>query len=361
MDINNSKEHKLINFNINHHEKLISSKIDKDKWWENEISNGKRCSTCWLRPHECYCYHLKNKKNVYNDMFSNTSKTNNDTNKNTNNNTNKCIKIYIHYHYQEIGRGPNTGHVLEALLPNEMVEKGIYGDINCDKQLINDMINESDNDDQYTCILYPDKTSVLLSQWIKTRPRNDANKPIRVIVLDGTYAQASRQWKYLSMSMQKYHKKLPLVKLDIEEGGMKSAIAGIMYQPGKEKICTYQACVMAMREAGISATICNSFDDDLELWLVHLLKTSIKKGKSKQRKVEGVDYNPAPNIKEVIENSKIKRDHWLLSKHFLHKPAWFYNNVLSERVFKQQVLRANSSKFSIALVKTKKFFIFCKI
>ena len=100
-----NKEHKLLKFNINHHEKLIISKLDKDKWWENEISNGKRCSACWLRPHECYCYHLKDKRNVYNQMFNN----NDDKNNNNNDNNNKSIKIYMHYHYQEIGRGPNTG------------------------------------------------------------------------------------------------------------------------------------------------------------------------------------------------------------------------------------------------------------
>ena len=34
--------------------------------------------------------------------------------------------------------------------------------------------------------------------------------------------------------------KLPVVKLDLESGTCDSVLAGIMHQPGKDKICTYQ-------------------------------------------------------------------------------------------------------------------------
>lgn len=95
----------------------------------------------------------------------------------------------------------------------------------------------------------------------------------RLVALDGTYGQANRQWKYLthalallssqtpsdttstttstpaptSTSAQKVDSsapravmKLPVVKLDLEEGQCDSVLAGIMHQPGKDKVCTYQ-------------------------------------------------------------------------------------------------------------------------
>jgi DTW domain-containing protein YfiP len=155
-DLISSKAHKLLKFDVNHHDKTISSKMIKDSWWENEINDGKRCKTCWLRPHECYCSYINEKKVLYQQLF-------NDSNENN-------TVIYMHYHYQEIGRGPNTGHVLEALLPPNMFEKGVYGDTNSDINLVNDMILENEEDDIYTCVLYPDKTSVVLSGIIHIIP-----------------------------------------------------------------------------------------------------------------------------------------------------------------------------------------------
>lgn len=38
--------------------------------------------------------------------------------------------------------------------------------------------------------------------------------------------------------------KLPVVKLDLEYGTCDSVLAGIMHQPGKDKICTYQVTVL---------------------------------------------------------------------------------------------------------------------
>ena len=106
-----------------------------------------------------------------------------------------------------------------------------------------------------------------------------------MVALDGTYGQANRQWKYLTHALallssqstsdtfststttslptptptptptpvnkselnQKVESsaprsviKLPVVKLDLEEGQCDSVLAGIMHQPGKDKVCTYQ-------------------------------------------------------------------------------------------------------------------------
>ena len=71
------------------------------------------------------------------------------------------------------------------------------------------------------------------------------------VALDGTYGNAARQWKYLRQSLEQLDSKVPLpvVKLDLELGRCNSAVAGIMHQPGKEKICTYQVscCLTADR------------------------------------------------------------------------------------------------------------------
>jgi hypothetical protein len=127
---------------------------------------------------------------------------------------------------------------------------------------------------------------------------------VRLVALDGTYGQANRQWKYLTHALAllasqsasadtpsaspgtegtlnlnpefsqvvnvegvnaeiaqstvsegegnnkdeeksvRKSVKLPVVKLDLEYGTCDSVLAGIMHQPGKDKICTYQVIIV---------------------------------------------------------------------------------------------------------------------
>lgn len=53
-----------------------------------------------------------------------------------------------------------------------------------------------------------------------------------------------------------------------------------------------QALVMAMRQSGEDASVCDSFSSDLELWISHILKRKIKFGKTKIRKTD--DYSATP-------------------------------------------------------------------
>lgn len=97
--------------------------------------------------------------------------------------------------------------------------------------------------------------SMLLSEWMASRPLHAKSKPVRLIMLDGTFPAASRLAKYLVRCCDlRGIQPSPIVKLDLENDCCKSAIAGMMYQPGRDKICTYQATVMAMQQVQYNTT-----------------------------------------------------------------------------------------------------------
>ena len=85
----------------------------------------------------------------------------------------------MYYHYQELGRSANTAHLFEAVCPTKNFEKVIFGDTQAEIQLVNDIVKEINDDEPVTCVLYPSKDAVLLSDWIKQRPESCKNKPIR--------------------------------------------------------------------------------------------------------------------------------------------------------------------------------------
>lgn len=64
-----------------------------------------------------------------------------------------------------------------------------------------------------------------------------------------------------------------------------------------------QALVMAMRQAGEDATVCDSFSTDLESWIAHILKRKIKFGKTKIRKTDDYSATPANFVlKHLVRN-----------------------------------------------------------
>jgi DTW domain-containing protein YfiP len=96
---------------------------------------------------------------------------------------------------------------------------------------------------------------MLLSEWMASRPLHAKSKPVRLIMLDGTFPAASRLAKYLMRCCDlRGIQPSPIVKLDLENDCCKSALAGMMYQPGRDKICTYQATVMAMQQVQYNTT-----------------------------------------------------------------------------------------------------------
>ena len=90
--------------------------------------------------------------------------------------------------------------------------------------------------------------------------------------------QATRQMKHLEQALAERNVPLPAVKLDLAGGGCKSAIAGIMYQPAKDKICSFQAVVMALLQTGwMSQSFCDQLSNDLHAWLGYILKIKVPK------------------------------------------------------------------------------------
>ena len=194
-----------------HHEKeILASALIVSKW-DKDISSGLRCGKCWLRFYDCYCNYISQRK-VTLDLTLNSK---------------LLVHIFIYYHYKEIGRSANTAHLLELFIPNSKITRIIYGyDIQKEKAMIEMIIDESKNLNVKTCILYPTKTSELLSKWItvnniskfdasNNRNNNscDNNATINIIALDGTYGQAETQYKYLKkILLQANVNPIPLVK-----------------------------------------------------------------------------------------------------------------------------------------------------
>lgn len=70
--------------------------------------------------------------------------------------------------------------------------------------------------------------------------------------------------------------RVPVVKLDLGESGQcSSAIIGVMKQPSGEKICSLQAVIMALQQCGVSSTLCDSLNEDLNSWLSHILESQV--------------------------------------------------------------------------------------
>ena len=85
----------------------------------------------------------------------------------------------MYYHYQEIGRSANTAHLMQAVCPHTNFSHLILGDTESEIQLINEIIDENVRNEPMTCVLYPSKDAILLSEWIKQRPEKCRDMPIR--------------------------------------------------------------------------------------------------------------------------------------------------------------------------------------
>ena len=202
----------------------------KTRWWQEQTASGFRCHVCWLRHYECFCATISARRRHY---------------------TLQHVQVLMYYHYQELGRSANTAHLLEALCPPSAFQKVVFGDTVAEQRLVMEMYEEALHGEQRTVVLYPSSDAVLLSDWMAKHRPGPGDAPVRLVALDGTYAQASRQYKFLQKSLALLSHSapssssssslllLPVVKLDLEAGKCNSALAGIMHQPGKEKICTY--------------------------------------------------------------------------------------------------------------------------
>ena len=284
---------RLENFDVDHHETFKVSFAGKRGWWKQETEVTKqRCKLCWVRIQDCYCKTLLKKREEL-ETIQSEAKSQGELD----------FKVCMYYHYMEIGRSANTAHVFEALCPS-VTEPLIFGDVENENKLIEDIHRESVNNEPVTCLMYPSPDAMLLSDWMASRPNKSL--PVRLVALDGTYPMARRQVKYLNSRCQLLNCKIPLVKLDLKDGACKSAIAGIMSQPGKDKICTFQALVMAMRQINIRSAYCDHLTQDLEDWLVHILRTKIKFGKTHvPNTVPDVDNEPNEFVLAVLVSETV--------------------------------------------------------
>lgn len=317
---------KLDKFIINHHASVRNACKHHQIWWEQETSRD-RCRKCWLRKFNCFCDKLNSKRVAYQDL-----------NKLFMNN----FQLIIYYHYLEVGRSANTAHILEALLPSNNCANIFFGDDQREIQLMEQLRKEYDDGVQSTCILYPTSSAVTVREW-KERILTPEYKTIRLISLDGTYSQAARQFKHLQKAAAFYNIPLPVVKLDLPEQGCQSAYAGLMNQPSKDKICTYQASIMALKELGLDNSTFNCLKDDLDDWISHILDMNIKLGKTKIKVPLGLEDK---NMKAIERHENLKNK---------DKGGCVY---LNEWRIHQDPIYYRSIAYYIVITKTNKFSTF---
>jgi DTW domain-containing protein YfiP len=209
---------RLENFDIDHHHLNRDSCAKKIAWWKEEIATGKRCGVCWLRPYDCFCGDISSIRRDMNACIENDDIL-------------AKVRVGLYYHYQELGRSANTAHLLEVVAPS-ICENLVFGDSANELKFMKEIVEEYKSDDVHTCIMYPHSSALSLNEWLDYKYSHKS--PVRLIVLDGTYGQASRQWKFLSKGISLLQKEvgcefpLPVIKLDLSEKGCRSAISGIM-------------------------------------------------------------------------------------------------------------------------------------
>lgn len=227
-------------YRLVHHETALKAYNAAMEWWQEEQNIGRRCGKCWLRTYDCFCPEVAKIK-VQLSTFQEKM----------------AIRMCIYYHHLEIGRSANTAHLYEAIYSNSLpdnvkssCETILFGDTDKETKLIDDINEEQESNCVQTCILYPTNDAVSLNEWLESRSDDAKLKPVRIVVLDGTYPQADRQWRHLSRALKLVHgKQLPLVKLDLESGKVSSALLGIQSQPGIDKLCSFQAMILALQQA----------------------------------------------------------------------------------------------------------------
>ncbi len=308
-------------------------------------SSVSRCGRCWLRWYNCFCTeYLNSRQAYYRDRWNEIQ-----------NQYQVEIEIIMFYHAAELGRSANTAHVFEHICES-ITKVIIYGDQEKEEELVKRIVDGSEGKlsrPEHTCLLYPCNESISLNQWIDNHFHYDSNESdfsssirspseqrplVRMIILDGTYPRAKHMMKFFKACKREFdlerNHSLDFVQLDLDlDKGIKSAVAGVMFQPAKDKICSYQATVMAIRQLlhlievrykmsnklrnqmieNIASPIifsgpqlCRELDDDLDKWIVYILQQKIKYGKPTPRKsLADVDNQLPDHLKDVLVSCTI--------------------------------------------------------
>lgn len=252
-------------FDPNHHRCLREAYASTMEWWKQatQEAGGHRCRTCWNLHYNCLCDYLTSSRNQLVAVQEGAQTVSLCPN----------VNIHLYYDLKELGRCTNTGHLLEILCP-QSVTSCVFGDVEAENKLIEAIHREHLDSCPSTCILYPAKDAVPLSEWLSSR--SDKSRPVTIVALDGTYSTAPTLLKHLRNRCALLGIPTPVVKLDLEGGQHSSTIAEIKPQPRGDKICTYEAIVLAMKQIGISEAYCDHLLQDLGKWKQHIIDRKIK-------------------------------------------------------------------------------------
>lgn len=231
-----------------HHPMELHSSLLKQAAWRAKLSH--RCAVCWLRKYDCYCSAMAG------GVASISAPA-------------VLAEVVVYYHYSELGRSPNTAHVLSIAAPHLVTRCLTFGDVQQERELLDILQAERASGEDRTCIMYPSHDAIDIRQWYDTRK---SAAPARIILLDGTYSQSTKQLKFI---LNHFDNVVPIVKLDLGRG-CRSAIAGIMAQPAVDKICSYQAVVLALQQIGADAGYCAHLLAELDKWLAYILRRKVR-------------------------------------------------------------------------------------
>lgn len=260
--------------------------------WNTAVDVSRlRCGQCWLRKYDCRCSYLTERRDFYHKALSAAN-----------------VRICIYYHFMEIGRSANTAHVFPLICP-DYTTTVIHGDKSAEDALIEQIIQETLDGSSRTCLLYPCRDSISLDEWLhqpgeSMHLQQTSEKPkLRLIILDGTYRAAAQLLRFIQKNMQTNHSlanSISLVHLNLPEN-TRSAAAGFMYQPAKDKICSFQAIALAVHEVLKDQGLLNALTEELDNWIMHILNSRVKNGKHKEKaSIKDVDNSPAEYVKEII-------------------------------------------------------------
>eukprot|EP01039_Chlorochromonas_danica_P000062 gene62-67_t len=331
---------------VRHHPTTLQASHEHLLWWKAQTCGDKRsrCIHCWLRLYQCHCSVLHEQQVILQPDVSILKSL--------------SVEIILYYNYMEVGRSANTAHIFEALCP-DITTHLVLGDELAEEELLRTIAIEREAGIEKTCMLYPTSTSISLNDWLQTvkqkqtqtrKRKQNTTQPtvqpnqhndddddghgdsddhgipsVRLILLDGTYPGASRVARFLSKataarpiasSTDNNNNNdsasgsggIPCVALDLHEKGLRSAVAGVMYQPAKDKICTFQAIALALQQVIIqgdgkiiTTRPIGLLLEYLDHWIHFLLQSAIKLGKSKDKKsLKEVDNTPSQSIQLIM-------------------------------------------------------------
>ena len=362
------KYHMSSGFTPHHHPLTRGAQERLLSLWSQKTASpgGHRCKGCWLNLRSCYCSYLNQRRLVYNVRRGSGSKIESavddweQTCSLTSSSSSSSspsppplpspqhVEFVIYYHYRELGRSANTAHLLESLFDIETI---IFGDSDKEIAMAEQLKEEYIEGRRRTVILYPSKDAKGLDEWmLENGERGIGDKScnsfdsiseydrraLRIVLLDGTYSDASMMARHLEQLLTTYSVPCPLVKLDLEDGMCRSAYVGfllvasyplttpkvngnkskwrltlpigIMYQPNPEKICTLQAGILAARQAARSAAdhrFCDMLNEDLELWIEYILTQKIKTGKAQPKRANKLttDFVPSEKVLSYLKEN----------------------------------------------------------